>query len=81
MIRFRTILNKLKTLVNSGLSQLANSMEIGWNIAILSFRCLAQIICRAGHIPDAIIPAKNSRGQEARKLGKKLRPHRSSAGI
>ena len=81
MIQFRTILNKLKTLVNSGLYQLANSMEIGWNAAILSFRCLAQTIYCAGHIPGAIIPAKNSRGQAARKLGKKFRPHRSSAGI
>jgi hypothetical protein len=59
MIRFRIILNKLKTLVNSGLSQLANSMEIGWNVAILRFRRRAPTIYRAGHNPGAIIPAKN----------------------
>jgi len=59
MILFRTILNKLKTLVNSGLSQLANSMEIGWNVAILRFRRRAQIIYRAGHNRGVIIPAMN----------------------
>jgi hypothetical protein len=59
MIRFRTILNKLKIPVNSELSPLANSMAIGWNVAILSFRCLAQTIYRAGHNSGAVIPAMN----------------------
>jgi len=51
-------------------------MEIGWNVAILSFRCRAQTIYRAGHIPGTNIPVMFSRGQAASKVWQQLRRHR-----